>query len=177
MSGARGVRRPVEALEMEVTMRSWSKVAAAGLLLAAGLGCYQPMQEVTSGPDVDAIRAVSAAEFAALVAEDADAHLATMTEDCVMLPPGEPAVVGHEAVAAWDAEFSEMFDISGGYTGSEVVVLGDWAIERYTGEITVTPAEGDAATETIKGIHIYRRQDDGSWKIAQDIWNSDVPME
>ncbi len=158
-------------------MRSWSKVAAVGVLLAAGLGCYQPMQEVTSGPDVDAIRAVSAAEIAALVAEDMDAHLATLTEDCIMLPPNEPAVVGHEAIAEWHGGFIEMFDIAGGYTGSEVVVLGDWAIERYTGEVTVTPAEGDAATETIKGIHIYRRQADGSWKIAQDIWNSDVPME
>jgi uncharacterized protein (TIGR02246 family) len=135
------------------------------------------MQEVTSGPDVDAIRAVSAAEFAALVAEDADAHLATLTEDCIMMGPNEPAVTGHEAIAAWHADFSEMFDIAGGYTGSEVVVLGDWAIERYTGEVTLTPAGGDAATETIKGIHIYQRQDDGSWKIAQDIWNADVPME
>ncbi len=143
-------------------MRSWSKVAAVGLLLAAGFGCYPPMQEVTSGPDVDAIRAASAAEFASLVAGDADAHLAVMTEDCVVLPPGEPAAVGHEAVAAWNAEFTGMFDVTGGYTGSEVVVLGDWAIERYTGEVTLTPAEGEAATATFKGIHIYQRQADGS---------------
>ena len=156
-------------------MRSWSKVAAVGLLVAAGLGCYQPMQEVTSGPDVDAIKAVSAAEFAALVAKDVDAHLATMTEDCIVLPPNEPAVVGHEAVAAWQADFTGMFDVAGGYTGSEVVVLGDRAIERYTGEVTLTPAEGEAATVTFKGIHIYQRQADGSWKIAQDIWNMDAP--
>jgi ketosteroid isomerase-like protein len=83
--------------------------------------------------------------------------------------------VGHEAVAAWNAEFTGMFDVTGGYTGSEVVVLGDWAIERYTGEVTLTPAEGEAATATFKGIHIYQRQADGSWKIAQDIWNMDAP--
>jgi uncharacterized protein (TIGR02246 family) len=124
---------------------------------------------------VDAIKAVSAAEFASLVSEDVDAHLATMTEDCVMLPPGEPAVVGHEAIAAWSAAFGELFDASGGYTGSEVVVLGDWAIERYTGEVTFTPAGGEGAPVTFKGIHIYRRQADGSWLIAQDVWNMDTP--
>jgi ketosteroid isomerase-like protein len=157
-------------------MRSWIKVGAAGLILAAGLGCYQPMQEATSGPDVDAIKANSAAEFASLVNKDADAHLATMTEDCIVMPPNEPAVVGHEAVAAWNTAFGEMFDVSGGYTGSEVVVMGDWAIERYIGEFTMTPVGGgEAATETFKGIHIYKRQADGSWKIAQDIWNSDTP--
>lgn len=156
-------------------MRSWSKVGAVGLLLVASLGCPQPMQEATSGPDVDAIKAVSAAEFAALTSEDVGAHLATMTDDCVLLPPNEPAVVGHEAVAAWHAAFNEMFDIAGGYTGSEVVVLGDWAIERYTGEATLSPATGEAATATFKGIHVYKRQADGSWKIAQDVWNMDAP--
>jgi uncharacterized protein (TIGR02246 family) len=156
-------------------MRSWIKVGATGLILAAGLGCYQPMQEATSGPDVDAIKAVAAAEFEALVNKDAEGHLATMTEDCVVLPPNEPAVVGHDAVAAWNAAFGEMFDISGGYTGSEVVVMGDWAIERYTGEATMAPAGGgEGASHTFKGIHIYKRQADGSWKIAQDVWNFDT---
>ena len=42
----------------------------------------------------------------------------------------------------------------------------------------VTPrAGGEAVTETFKGIHVYRRQADGSWKIAQDAWNMDAaPM-
>ena len=153
-------------------MRSWSKVAVVGLLCAAGFGCYQPMQEVTSGPDVDAIKAVSAAEFAALVAEDVDAHLAVLTEDCILLPPGEPAVMGLEAIATWSAAFGEMFDVSGGYTGSEVVVLGDLAIEHYTGEMTIEGAPGPV---TFKGIHVYDRQADGSWKIVRDVWNMDVP--
>ncbi len=59
------------------------------------------------------------------------------------------------------------------YTGSDVTVAGDWAIERYVGTVMMTPkAGGETITETIKGIHIYRRQPDGSWRIAQDIWNS-----
>jgi hypothetical protein len=30
-------------------------------------------------------------------------------------------------------------------------------------------------TERIKGIHVMKRQPDGTWKIAQDVWNSDAP--
>jgi ketosteroid isomerase-like protein len=31
--------------------------------------------------------------------------------------------------------------------------------------------DGDAG----KGLHVYRRQPNGSWKLALDIWNSDRP--
>ena len=57
-------------------MRTWSKVGAVALLLAAGLGCPQPVQEATTGADVDAINEVREAEFAAFVAGDAEALLA-----------------------------------------------------------------------------------------------------
>ncbi len=134
-------------------MRSWSKVAAVGVLLAAGLGCYQPMQEVTSGPDVDAIRAVSAAEIAALVAEDMDAHLATLTEDCIMLPPNEPAVVGHEAIAEWHGGFIEMFDIAGGYTGA----AGGRLVEDRAGHLELGCSHGVRT-----GLERGQRREDGA---------------
>ena len=55
--------------------------------------------------------------------------------------------------------------------------MGDVAIERYSGLFTVTPkAGGDAVAENIKGIHVYRRQADGSWKMTHDVWNSDDPL-
>ena len=152
------------------------KVAAVALLLTVGLGCPQPMQEATSGPDVDAINEVRAAEFAAMAAGDIEAAVAVFTDDCVLMPPNGAAVVGHEALGAWVQAFTEMGAIGGEYTGSDVVVLGDWAIERYTATMTVTPPGGETAEETIKGIHTYRRQADGSWKIAQDVWNSDIPL-
>jgi len=42
--------------------------------------------------------------------------------------------------------------------------------------LKLTPVAGGAVTEYVgKGMHIYRRQGDGSWKIAEDIWNSDKP--
>jgi uncharacterized protein (TIGR02246 family) len=148
--------------------------ATAVVLLSAGYCEPAGLSEA----DVNAINDVREAEMASISAGDVDAHLAVMTDDCLVMPPGGEAVVGHEAVRAWSEAFIEMFEIAGEYTGSEVVGAGDWAIENYTATLTLTPrAGGEAAMETIKGIHVYRRQADGSWKIAQDVWNSDAaPM-
>jgi ketosteroid isomerase-like protein len=92
------------------------------------------------------------------------------------MPPDEPAVHGRDAMRKWaETVFSQM-TMSGRYTSSDVTVSGDLAVVRYTGEITMTPkAGGRPATEHIKGIHVMKRQPDGSWKIAQDVWNSDAP--
>jgi len=66
--------------------------------------------------------------------------------------------------------------LSGRYTSSDVTISGDLAVVRYTAELTMTPkAGGSPATERIKGIHVMKRQSDGTWKIAQDVWNSDAP--
>ena len=57
-----------------------------------------------------------------------------------------------------------------------MVVSGDLAVHRFTGELTLTPkAGGDAVTEAIKGLHVLRKQADGTWKITQDVWNTDRP--
>ncbi len=70
--------------------------------------------------------------------------------------------------------FSVTFDL---YETDEIEVAGDLTYERYTGRWTVTPKDGsDAVEQAFKGIHILRRQTDGSWKIARDIWNSDEPL-
>ena len=53
----------------------------------------------------------------------------------------------------------------------EIVVSGDWAFQRYSYELTMTP-KGDSDPMRIRGhgIHILRRQDGGSWKITKDVW-------
>jgi ketosteroid isomerase-like protein len=93
------------------------------------------------------------------------------------MPPNAPAVSGKAAARAWSQELSQQMTIQAiDYTSADVVIAGDWAIERYAGSLTMTPLGGETMSETLKGIHIYRRQADGSWKLAQDVWNSDQPL-
>lgn len=133
-------------------------------------------QEMASEADVAAISAVSAAEIAAIVAGDMDALAALLADDAVYMPPMEPAVSGKAAIRSWTEAFLAEASVDGGYPSSEIDVVGDWAIERYTLDVTMTPvAGGEPTPEMGKGIHIYRRGADGSWKLTYDIWNWDNP--
>jgi ketosteroid isomerase-like protein len=122
--------------------------------------------------DVAAVLAVRAAEVAS--ATGGDTVMAHVADDIVIMPPNLPAVVGKAAARAWFQELRAQATIQAiDYTSADVVIAGDWAIEPYAGSVTMTPMGGEPMTEAIKGIHVYRRQADGSWKLAHDVWNSD----
>ena len=77
----------------------------------------------------------------------------------------------------WIRDFLSQYTASLSYTSSDITVSGDWAIERFAGTLTLTPVGGgDPMEEPLKGIHVYRRGDDGSWKMVYDVWNSDTPL-
>lgn len=121
-----------------------------------------------------AVAAVSAAELAAISSGAVD--VSYLADDAVMMPPNEPAIAGIDAIRTWVEAFIGQFSLSANYTQSNITVSGDWAFETYAGTLTLTPtAGGDAVTETIKGIHVYRKGADGMWKMVYDVWNSDAP--
>lgn len=154
-------------------------------LLALAVACGQPAQEtaspddssiaVSTEADLAAIEAVREAEVAAF--ESGDPSLSHMVHSLVIMPPNEAQAVGMEAGRAWAEAFMGAATIDAlDYTDSSIIVAGDWAIEHYGGAVTMTPADGESIDETIKGIHIYQRQEDGSWKMTHDIWNFDAAM-
>jgi ketosteroid isomerase-like protein len=104
-----------------------------------------------------------------------DTALAYMADDILMMPPNEPAVVGIPAARAWFGGFLRQFRASLSYPSTKVVFAGDLAVEQYVGTLTLTPlAGGQPTTEVFKGLHVYRRDAGGVWKMVQDIWNSDT---
>ncbi len=140
------------------------------------LGCAPRAEraQVSTEADRQAIDAVRDQEVEAF--NTGDMSLAYATDDLVNLPPGEPATVGKAAAQAWMEGFFAVFTPSLTYTSADVIVDGDLAVEHYTGSATLTPTEGgEAMVETFKGIHIYQRQADGSWKMTHDVWNFDAP--
>ncbi len=161
---------------------NWMRVTVLPLALA--VGACAPAQEAADEPAVDpavdaaAIEAVRAAEADAAEAGDTDAFLALMTDDIIAMPPNEGLITGKDALRAWLDGFTEQFDVTlEPYVTDEVEVSGDLAFERFSGVWTLTPKDGgESVTENLRGIHIYRRQADGSWKIARDVWNSSDPL-
>ena len=127
--------------------------------------------------DVAAIKEMIEKEIAFINDGDMEGLSTIFTEDIVWMPPNYRALFGKEEVLSWVRDFLSLgtFDMAGSV--EEIQVSGDWALQRYSMTSTMTLAEGgETIQETGKGIHIYQRQSDGSWKLARDIWNSDNPL-
>lgn len=126
--------------------------------------------------DAAAIQALTEEWTAAFNAGDATALAAWYTDDAVRMPPNAPAYQGREATKeAFHGLFTQ-FAAELTWPTEEIIVAGGWAFHRGTYTIRLTPvAGGEEIGESGKVIVICKRQPDGSWKIAREIWNRDKP--
>lgn len=156
-------------------MRSIRTMMAAAALVAL-VACNAKV-EVTmdNEEDIAAVNAVRDLEVSSLMS--GDMTLAYAADDVVIMPPDAPQVVGIEAARAWATEFMATVTVQDlRYTDTQVTVSGNLAVEHYAGSMTMVMGEGDPMTETVKGVHVYRKGADGGWKMTLDVWNSDTPM-
>lgn len=159
-----------------MTLRPAGLVLVALVLVA---GCAPRVEAPAASAaatqaDTAAVNDLRQQEMAAV--NSGDSTLAYMAADILLMPPNEPAVAGVAAARAWFAGFLRQFRASVTYNGTSVVFAGDLAVEHYTGTLTLTPvAGGEPMTEVLKGLHVYRRDAGGAWKMIQDVWNSDTP--
>ena len=142
------------------------------------LAVVSVVDEAAAGSDEHkaAIDEVREMEAASVNNADSSSIPKIYSQDVEYIPPGEPVLKGTDAVREWHMALIEQFDADLEYTASDIKVMGDWAIEQYEGNVKMTPkAGGDPIVEQVRGIHVYRRGEDGTWKITKDIWNYHVP--
>lgn len=139
------------------------------------VACVTGGSDGQSQEDLAAIRTVLEGEITAANAGDAEAFNAILTDDVVVMAPNQ-AVVAGQAAHQWVRDLMTAVSIQlDSYEDDELVVDGDLAYHRYTFRWIVTPAGADPFVERGKGVHILRRQPDGSWRMSHDIWNLDTP--
>jgi len=126
--------------------------------------------------DVEALNHVREVHIAALNDGDVNAWVAAFTDDGVQMPPNAPANRGRESIRAWSQAFLAPFRVQFTLAVDEVQVASDWAFERGTYTITLTPKAGGEPMQDIgKYLTLYQRQPGGAWGMARDIWNSNHP--
>jgi ketosteroid isomerase-like protein len=142
------------------------------------VACQAPAPTGLTDQDKAAIRKVSADGIKMINAPQKDFEAFVKfyyTEDAMSLAPNEPAVQGRANQIAWYKSFPPI-ELS-----EEIVELdgrGDLAYARLTGTTKITmPGATEPVVDTIKGMEIWKKQKDGSWKCACDVWNSDLPMK
>ena len=109
----------------------------------------------------------------AVNAGDIDRILEIAADDLEMMPAGQPAVSGtdaHELLRGFVNQFTA--DLQP-FSNEEIIVCGEWAFQRLTYQITLTPkGGGDSITEQGDGIHMFRRDTAGTWRLAKDVSTS-----
>lgn len=144
------------------------------------LGCLmgdpalaQPDGDISTGrhaaTDEQVIRAVLASYNAALNGGQTAAVLPLYTPDGIFMAPFSPSFVGQAAVRkAYDAVFAELkFDVR--FDIAEVVHMAPtWAFVRTNSAgTTLHHSTGKTTAEANQELFIFRKGEDGGWRIAR----------
>ena len=97
---------------------------------------------------------------------------AVYAEDAIVLPPGNQAIQGRDAIQAyWQAALDEAEGVTSTIESKEVHVVGD-AAAIEVGSYTDTNADGSHRDHG-KYIAVWMKVD-GAWMLARDIFNSSM---
>lgn len=124
----------------------------------------------------EAIEAMEAQYASAITSGDLEAILAIYADDGIHMVPNQPAHIGKSAIRTlWEERFAQtVFETN--TTVEEVRVSGDLAVSRMSMQGTTTPKDGsEPGAINLKGITIYEKQSDGSWKRVWSTYNSNTP--
>ena len=123
--------------------------------------------------DIAAIKRLAEDWCCGWLAGDADALLALYADDPVLMPWGQAAVFGKDAIRSlYQPAFNE-YAFNSENRLMEIEVSGDLGYFWCTYQLTATPrAGGEPFAEEGKAMFIVKRER-GAWKIARLIDNSD----
>ena len=125
--------------------------------------------------DAAAIELVTAALLKAVNGSNLAGVLAVWSDDGVLMPPHHPSVRGRQEIERYFGRLFSVRRFRFVFTSSHIEVCGDVAFERVEYEVAASAtAVGPEVRDVGKGLHVYRRQE-GAWRLAMDIWNSDNP--
>jgi uncharacterized protein (TIGR02246 family) len=136
-----------------------------------GKGKVAPIKSGGSQDDRKAIDQARTAFAQNYSAGDGKRVASIYTPDAVMMQNSQPAIVGGPAISEFVKAQFEMAYIELTLSSAEVVFIGDgWAFDRGTYRSIVRIKEsGEVDDDDGNYLVLWRRQADGSWKIARDI--------
>jgi uncharacterized protein (TIGR02246 family) len=151
-------------------------LTSALLILVPACSRQETKADGNTDADRKAIEAVLTEASAAYRDADAERWAAIFTKDAVIMLAGQPAITGREALVRLAQERFRQFTTAVEIKPEEIEMCGDWAFARTAVTGTFTPKDGSTPMELdLKEIAIYRRQPDGTWKVARLIGNSNRP--
>lgn len=145
------------------------------LLALASLGCAQP----AAGPafDMEAERhaLMEADEAWSESHEDVERFLTFLTEDALFMPDDAPLARGEAIRTTWEALLAlPGFSLAWSPATADVSASGDMGYTAGSYELNFEQ-NGSPVVTVGKYLTVWKRQADGSWKVAADCFNTDAP--
>src|SRR2546423_15291306 len=109
---------------------------------------------------------------------DVAALVSNYADNAVVLSPNMTAWEGRGAISqGLTGYLAQISLVDGRVVTKDVILAGDYAIERGTYSWTLHPKTGTGAdiVDTGKYLTVWERQEGGSWKIIRDINKADRP--
>jgi ketosteroid isomerase-like protein len=140
-----------------------------------------PVETITEEQKLAEIEAFHQTDMKAAAAKDIETLLGLWTEDCVLLAPGMPPIIGKEAMwrylqeqndAASDVEILEYEQ-----DFKEVKLVGDWAFEWGLFHGRSCPLGGEIVQTKAKLFRVLKRTEESGWKCARSIFHVDEMSE
>jgi ketosteroid isomerase-like protein len=152
-----------------------ARLIAVAVTMVSSLACRAAAPAGVTTADQEMIRQVLDAEMQAAASGDEASWSALYTQDAIVLPPHGVAVQGRDEIQRWLAELPPISNAKG--ESLELVGIGDLAYHRGTYAMTISlPGLPTPIQEKGKFLQIYRKLEDGEWRMAREIYNSDLPM-
>jgi ketosteroid isomerase-like protein len=110
-------------------------------------------------------------------ASSAESHASYYAEDATVLAPNETLMTGRAAIAEELKGYYAMsgFDVTWKPTHADA--SGDLGYTIGTYEMTMNDSTGNPTKDVGKYLVVWKKQTDGSWKVASEAFSSDQPME
>ena len=156
----------------------WAFCGCLALLLFTS-ACNQqaPPPPDTRAADESAIRDLDAQWSKTAAAHDLDGTVAYYTDDAVVLAPNAPIAKDRAAIRAiWAPMCAADASISWDATQVEVARSGDLGYSTGTYQVTMKDEQGKPVADRGKFLEVWKKQADGKWKVAADVFNTDLPL-
>ena len=112
---------------------------------------------------------------AASQGKNIDLILSFWTDDAVVMPPGFPAVVGKDELRQYIERSLQIPGFKISWKSSDVKFSpdGNLAYMFSQNEVSMNGVDGKPFTTKGRAVTIWRRESDGEWRCAVDIWNTE----
>jgi uncharacterized protein (TIGR02246 family) len=109
---------------------------------------------------------------------DVDKLVSFYAADAVVLPAHAAIATTKDSIRQIFQRLLSIHDVALSWKPTNVIVAGsgDLAYSTGTYEMNAPDESGKSTTDHGKYVAVWKKQADGSWKVAVDIWNTDLPL-